>query len=139
MVSNGRIEASLGTYVWSRNGFRKFNSSDAYVLLGGGGHKTISSLSVASAVTADYLKPTKIVSGVKFNLSNASWTDTGYTFASLTTGTYAVQVTSGSNLVASGIMSVYTNLSDTAGDEIPLHVYGTAGWRPYLRTYANKL
>ena len=36
-------------------------------------------------------------------------------------------------------MSVYKNLSDTAGDEIPLHVYGTAGWRPYLRTYNNKL
>ena len=126
-------------YSITATSFVKSESSDSYVLLGGGGHKTISSLSVASAVTADYLKSTKIVSGVKFNLSNASWTDTGYTFASLTTGTYAVQVTSGSNLVASGIMSVYTNLSDTAGDEIPLHVYGTAGWRPYLRTHDNKL
>lgn len=92
-----------------------------------------------NAATATTLKPTTIVSSKALNLSNLSWTDTGYTFASLTTGTYAVQVTSGSNLVASGIMSVYKNLSDTAGDEIPLHVYGTAGWRPYLRTYANKL
>jgi hypothetical protein len=72
-------------------------------------------------------------------LKNTEWTDTGYTFASLTTGTYAVQITSGSNLVASGIMSVYKNLADTVGDEIPLHVYGTATWRPYLRTYNNKL
>jgi hypothetical protein len=36
-------------------------------------------------------------------------------------------------------MSVYNNLEDSVGDEIPLHVYGTAGWRPYLRTYQNKL
>ena len=40
-------------------------------------------------------------------------------------------------------MSVCKNLDDTTGDEIPLHVYhkplsGNA-WRPYLRTYANKL
>jgi hypothetical protein len=36
-------------------------------------------------------------------------------------------------------MSVYTNIADSVGDEIPLHVYGTAGWRPYLRTSAKKL
>ena len=94
-----------------------------------------------NADTATTLKPTTLTlsNSGKFNLSNTDWTDTGYTFANLTTGTYAVQVTSGTNLVASGIMSVYTNLSDTVGDEIPLHVYGTADWRPYLRTYQNKL
>lgn len=92
-----------------------------------------------SASTSAKLSSTTIISSKEFSLSNASWTDTGYTFASLDTGTYAVQVTFGTTLVASGIMSVYKNLSDTAGDEIPLHVYGTAGWRPYLRTYANKL
>jgi hypothetical protein len=36
-------------------------------------------------------------------------------------------------------MSVCKNLADTIGDEIPLHVYGTADWRPYLRTNQNKL
>jgi hypothetical protein len=38
-------------------------------------------------------------------------------------------------------MSVYKNIDDTAGDEIPLHVYhdSTQPWRPYLRTSANKL
>ena len=92
-----------------------------------------------SASTSAKLSSTTVISAKAFSLSNASWTDTGYTFASLASGTYAVQITSGTNLVASGIMSVYKNLSDTAGDEIPLHVYGTAGWRPYLRTYANKL
>ena len=113
--------------------FIKKGSSDSYVLLGGGGHKELSS------ITASKLNSITIVSAKEFSLSNASWTDTGYTFASLDTGTYAVQVTFGTTLVASGIMSVYKNLADTAGDEIPLHVYGTAGWRPYLRTYANKL
>ena len=92
-----------------------------------------------NAATATTLKTTTVVSAKAFSLINTTWTDTGYTFANLATGTYAVQVTSGTNLVASGIMSVYKNLSDTAGDEIPLHVYGTAGWRPYLRTHANKL
>lgn len=92
-----------------------------------------------SASTAAKLSSTTVVSAKAFSLSNSSWTDTSYTFASLASGTYAVQVTSGSNLVASGLMSVYKNLADTAGDEIPLHVYSTAGWRPYLRTYNNKL
>ena len=93
----------------------------------------------ASASTSAKLSSSTAISAKEFSLSNTSWTDTGYTFANLASGTYAVQITSGTNLVASGIMSVYKNLSDTAGDEIPLHVYGTAGWRPYLRTYANKL
>lgn len=88
---------------------------------------------------AKTLDATTVISAKAFSLINTTWTDTGYTFANLTTGTYAVQVTSGTNLVASGIMSVYANLSDTMGDEIPLHVYGTAGWRPYLRTSSNKL
>lgn len=92
-----------------------------------------------NAATATTLKPTAVISAKAFSLINTTWTDTGYIFANLATGTYAVQVTSGTNLVASGIMSVYKNLSDSIGDEIPLHVYGTAGWRPYLRTYQNKL
>ena len=92
-----------------------------------------------NSATATKLKTTTITSSVEFQLSNTAWLDTGYTFTNLATGTYAIQVTSGTNLVASGIMSVYKNLEDTAGDEIPLHVYGTAGWRPYLRTYNNKL
>lgn len=89
--------------------------------------------------SASSLKASTIITSSKFNLSNAEWTNTGYTFANLASGTYAIQVTSGTNLVASGIMSVYKNLEDSAGDEIPLHVYSNAGWRPYLRTYANKL
>lgn len=138
MVSNGTIVASLGDHVWSRYGFKKLNSSDSYVLLGGGGHKTISSLSVASATTANSLKSTAIVTNKAFSLVNTKWTDVDGTYDNLAAGTYAVQITSGSNLVASGIMS-YKNSSDTAGDEIPLHVHSTVNWRPYLRTYDNKL
>lgn len=88
--------------------------------------------------TASKLASTQIINK-SLTIGHSNWTDTGYTFADLATGTYAVQVTSGTNLVASGIMSVYNNLEDTIGDEIPLHVYGTADWRPYLRTYQNKL
>ena len=92
-----------------------------------------------NAATASSLKSTIIIPTLTKSLSSASWVDTGYTFENLPTGTYAIQVTSGSTLVASGIMSVYKNLVDTVGDEIPLHVYGTATWRPYLRTHQNKL
>lgn len=113
--------------------FVKSGSSDQYVLLGGGGHKALSSIT-ASKLTSNTIVPT-----FSKKLSSAEWVDTGYTFTNLATGTYAVQVTSGTNLVASGIMSIYQNLEDTKGDEIPLHVYGTAEWRPYLRTYKNKL
>ena len=89
-------------------------------------------------ISASKLTSTQIIDK-SFSLNHSTWTDTDYSFKDLATGTYAVQVTSGTNLVASGIMSVYNNLEDTTGDEIPLHVYGTAGWRPYLRTYKNKL
>ena len=45
------IEQS-GYYAWSRGGFKKNGSSDSYVLLGDGGHQTISSLSVNYANSA---------------------------------------------------------------------------------------
>ena len=45
----GSVTAALGNYVWSRDGFIKYGSSDSYVLLGGGGHKLESSLSAGFA------------------------------------------------------------------------------------------
>jgi hypothetical protein len=37
-------------------------------------------------------------------------------------------------------MSVQQNMTnEDVGDEIPLHVYGRGTWRPYLRTFGNKL
>ena len=48
-----RKEGSFDTSgCWNGVGFKKNNSSDSYVLLGGGGHKTISSLSVNYANSA---------------------------------------------------------------------------------------
>ena len=79
-----------------------------------------------------------IASNTKYRLSTSTWINTSGTFTSLDAGTYVIQLTS-DNLVASGIMSVLKNVTDTVGDEIPLHVYGTAGWRPYLRTLGNTL
>ena len=91
-----------------------------------------------NASSASMLTATSIKTNAKYRVSTSSWANTGYTFESLDAGTYAIQLTS-DNLVASGIMSVLKNVVDTIGDEIPLHVYGTAGWRPYLRTIDNKL
>lgn len=39
---------------WARGGFQKSGSSDSYVLLGGGGHKAESSLSVSYASSSNY-------------------------------------------------------------------------------------
>lgn len=115
--------------------FIKSGSSSEYVLLGNGDHKALSEITSSS----DKLTSTNIITDKTFTgLTNASWTDTGYEFDTTETATYAIQLTS-TNLIASGIMSIYNNLEDSTGDEIPLHVYGTAGWRPYLRTNAKKL
>lgn len=84
------------------------------------------------------LTSTAIKTNQSYPLKNSSWTDTGYSISGLETGSYMIQVTS-TNMVASGIFSVQKSLIDTMGDEIPLHVYGSADWRPYLRTYGTKL
>lgn len=50
---DSRKEGSFDTSgYWNGVGFKKYNSSDSYVLLGGGGHKAISSLSVNYANSA---------------------------------------------------------------------------------------
>lgn len=86
----------------------------------------------------DKLTTTTLKTNQSYSLKNDTWTDTGYSISGLDTGTYMIQVTS-TNLVASGVFSVQKSLTDTAGDEIPLHVYSSAGWRPYLRTNGTKL
>lgn len=47
---NGVISASIGSYIWTRNGFLKNGSSNSYVLLGGGGHKAVSDFAAASSI-----------------------------------------------------------------------------------------
>ena len=55
-VQNGWNSRKAGSFdtsgYWNGVGFKKDNSSDSYVLLGGGGHKAISSLSVNYASSA---------------------------------------------------------------------------------------
>lgn len=55
-VQNGWNSRKVGSFdtsgYWNGVGFKKDNSNDSYVLLGGGGHKTISSLSVNYASSA---------------------------------------------------------------------------------------
>lgn len=55
-VQNGWNSRKVGSFdtsgYWNGVGFKKDNSSDSYVLLGGGGHKAISSLSVNYASSA---------------------------------------------------------------------------------------
>ena len=53
IVMDGRTnEFNFSGFMNSEKGYKKTNSSDDYVLLGGGGHKTISSLSVSYASSA---------------------------------------------------------------------------------------
>lgn len=60
----GRVYASLGDYIWARNGFKKKDSSDSYMLLGGGGHKAISGLFTAFGNTDTGNKSTSITATI---------------------------------------------------------------------------
>lgn len=69
-VQNGWNSRKAGSFdtsgYWNGAGFKKDNSSDSYVLLGGGGHKAISSLSVnyaSSAGNADTVDGYHAISG----------------------------------------------------------------------------
>ena len=119
-------------------GFVKSSSSDSYVLLGGGGHKTISDFMLKSdELTNNLTTITKTLTVTK------DWMDTGIKYTDLDTGTYAIQVYSHTtgNLIWygywSGIMTWYgstTNSSDS--DEILLHrgAHTSNGNTIYLRT-----
>lgn len=121
-------------------GYKKTNSSDSYVLLGGGGHKAVSDFMLKTEELSNNL--TTITKSL--NVTQA-WMDTGITSTNLpANGTYIVQVQvsandgTGSmyNCYNSGVMSWYrdgTNNTDT--DEIILHRSGHAyGKTIYLRT-----
>ena len=87
--------------LYSRGGFEKKDSSDSYVLLGGGGHKLASALSVANADTVDGIHAnglltalsnsnngisitvggtTKTVSNINVNISNLTYRVIGERF-----------------------------------------------------------
>lgn len=121
-------------------GYKKTNSSDSYVLLGGGGHKAVSDFMLKTEELSNNL--TTITKSL--NVTQA-WMDTGITSTNLpANGTYIVQVQVSANdgtgnmwhCYNSGVMSWYrdgTNDPDT--DEIILHRSGHAyGKTIYLRT-----
>lgn len=121
-------------------GYKKTNSSNSYVLLGGGGHKAVSDFMLKTEELSNNL--TTITKSL--NVTQA-WMDTGITSTNLpANGTYIVQVQVSANdntgamwhCYNSGVMSWYrdgTNDADT--DEIILHRSGHAyGKTIYLRT-----
>lgn len=121
-------------------GYKKTNSSDSYVLLGGGGHKAVSDFMLKTEELSNNL--TTITKSL--NVTQA-WMDTGITSTNLpANGTYIVQVQVSANdgtgnmwhCYNSGIMSWYRDgTNDTDTDEIILHRSGhTYGKTIYLRT-----
>lgn len=117
-------------------GYKKTNSSDSYVLLGGGGHKAVSDFMLKTEELSNNL--TTITKSL--NVTQA-WMDTGITSTNLpANGTYIVQVQVSANDVwhcyNSGVMSWYRDgTNDTDTDEIILHRSGHAyGKTIYLRT-----
>lgn len=121
-------------------GYKKTNSSDSYVLLGGGGHKAVSDFMLKTEELSNNL--TTITKSL--NVTQA-WMDTGITSTNLpANGTYIVQVQVSANdgtgnmwhCYNSGVMSWYReSTNDTDTDEIILHRSGHAyGKTIYLRT-----
>lgn len=122
------------------SGYKKTNSSDSYVLLGGGGHKAVSDFMLKTEELSNNL--TTITKSL--NVTQA-WMDTGITSTNLpANGTYIVQVQVNANdgtgnmwhCYNSGVMSWYRDgTNDTDTDEIILHRSGHAyGKTIYLRT-----
>lgn len=121
-------------------GYKKTNSSDSYVLLGGGGHKAVSDFMLKTEELSNNL--TTITKSL--NVTQA-WMDTGITSTNLpANGTYIVQIQVSANdgtgnmwyCYNSGVMSWYRDgTNDTDTDEIILHRSGHAyGKTIYLRT-----
>lgn len=121
-------------------GYKKTNSSNSYVLLGGGGHKAVSDFMLKTEELSNNL--TTITKSL--NVTQA-WMDTGITSTNLpANGTYIVQVQVNANdntgamwhCYNSGVMSWYRDgTNDTDTDEIILHRSGHAyGKTIYLRT-----
>lgn len=125
-------------------GYKKTNSSDSYVLLGGGGHKAVSDFMLKTEELSNNL--TTITKSL--NVTQA-WMDTGITSTNLpANGTYIVQVQVSANngtgdmwhCYNSGVMSWYRDrTNDTETDEIILHRSGHAyGKTIYLRTVMQR-
>lgn len=131
--------------ITSDSGFIKTGSSDDYVLLGAGGHKSISDFILSSDFDTKELA-SNVKEITKSLTVTTDWMDTGIKYTDIpASGTYIVQVYVNAQSDAiyygywSGVMSWYastTNSSET--DEILLHRAGHhLGKSIYLRTVAS--
>ena len=142
---------------WNGVGFKKDNSSDSYVLLGGGGHKKESSLSVSYANSAGSAnsvawsnvsaRPTKVS---QFTNDSGYITSNGSCSYASSAGNAdtcdGLHVHSGRNYEANKIVRTDQNgylqcgyINSSIGNEgnnsNPVRVWGTNGSDNYLRTY----
>lgn len=115
-VQNGWNSRKAGSFdtsgYWNGAGFKKDNSSDSYVLLGGGGHKAISSLSVNYASSAGSANSVawSNVSGRPTKVSQFT-NDTGYITSS---GSCAYATSAGNSdkldgIHANGLLTALSN------------------------------
>ncbi len=142
-VQNGWNSRKAGSFdtsgYWNGAGFKKDNSSDSYVLLGGGGHKAISSLSVNYASSAGSANSVawSNVSGRPTKVSQFT-NDTGYITSS---GSCAYATSAGNSdkldgIHANGLLTALSN-SDNG---ISLTVGGTIKHLNNIQVYsATKL
>lgn len=140
-VNNGTTSRVFGVtqdnFAYSLGGFKKSGSDNNYVLLGGGGHKTISDFMLKSDELTN-----NVTAFTKTLTVTQDWMDTGISGTNLNTGTYIVQVTGGNssdhlwNCLWSGVLSWFSgNTNDGEYDEIILHRAGHAYHKTiYLRT-----
>lgn len=132
---------TLGTV--SASGFIKTNSSDSYVLLGGGGHKLVSDFATSAQGVGT------IISISKSLTPTTSWIDTGIKTDSATfpggNGSYIVQIsvpsssgTDGWGDLYTGYFSLFTGTDSSTEDEILLHgASHSLVKRIYLKTKAT--
>lgn len=124
--------------------FIKLDSSNSYLLLGGGDHKAISDFLLKSEVANQELS-NNLTTITKSLTVTADWMDTGIKYTDLATGTYIVQVSVHDSADGiwygywSGVMTWYgSGTNDTQSDEILLHRAGHAlGSNIYLRTCSS--
>lgn len=112
-VQNGWNSRKAGSFdtsgYWNGAGFKKDNSSDSYVLLGGGGHKAISSLSVNYASSAGSASSVawSNVSGRPTKLSQFT-NDSGYITSSGSCA-YATNADKVDGVHANGLLTALSN------------------------------
>ena len=125
--------------------FIKSDSSNSYILLGGGGHKALSDFALKSELN-DLALSNNVITFSKEITVGSDWVDTGIVFNSTNfpqgNGSYLVQLSYGSSsYIYTGVLSVINSqaVSKTRTEEILLHGGGfdSGSGHYYLRTYGD--